>query len=128
MVFGVKDLRILPEGLKHLSWVSLLTILCFTIILKAFSRKKFGLKKRRRDSLIIGSEFEQIKELLFSRNLQKIVGFLMIASEVEVNSNSLNNRSVNLKSDTIQDLINLGNLLILSELDLIQKQSFRCVL
>lgn len=66
MVFGVKDLRILPEGLKHLSWVSLLTILCFTIILKAFSRKKFGLKKRRRDSLIIGSEFEQIKELLFS--------------------------------------------------------------
>ena len=128
MVFGVKDLRILPEGLKHLSWVSLLTILCFTIILKAFSRKKFGLKKRRRDSLIIGSEFEQIKELLFSRNLQKIVGFLMIASEGEVNSNSLNNRSVNLKSDTIQDLINLGNLLILSELDLIQKQSFRCVL
>ena len=52
----------------------------------------------------------------------------MIASQVEVNSNSLNNRSVNLKSDTIQDLINLGNLLILSELDLIQKQSFRCVL
>lgn len=65
-MFGVKDLRILPEGLKHLSWVSLLTILCFTIFLKALSRKKFGLGKRRRDSLIIGSEFEQIKELLFS--------------------------------------------------------------